>query len=255
MKKILIMSSLIVILLILVIGCAEEITVEETSIEKEITKSIEEQKTAEQVIEKIITEEKKKEEKPIIKTEEKQVEEEPAEKTEEKVEAEEKAVLEEKPVEAKTETVEKAELPKTYSGKVTQLNPPRGDLYTGELTTTDLRHYKFEARIPITRGDVVIFTLDNNQIAIVVKKETVTQASKQTISLDDAQPEGTVLGRIRKVVSLRDGGVEGVVINAASGKEYRYQTTMDLVVGDDVYYKPGTGLVEIVKIIEVKRAK
>lgn len=255
MKKLMLTGSLIAILLILVIGCAEEISKEDTDIEKTITKSIEEQKPAEQVIEKIITEEKKTEEKPVIKTEEKQVEEKPAEKTEEKVETEKKAILEEKPVEAKTETAETAEQPKTYSGKVTELNPPRGDLYTGELTTTDLRHYKFEARMPITRGDVVIFTLDANQIAIVVKKESVVQTSKQTISLDDAQPEGTVLGRIKKIVSLRDGGVEGVVINAASGKEYRYQTTMNLVVGDNVYYKPGTGLVEIVKVIEVKRAK
>ncbi len=247
MRKLPVVLIVMLIVAFFLIGCSGELE-KETPLEKEIVKNIEEQKPVEQIVEKIVKEKTEEKIEPTPAAKEERVEIKPEEKlVETKPQAAEK-IKEEKSVEPK------ADAPKL--GRVTQLNPPKDNVYTGEITAYDsaIHHYKFTSLIPIIRGDIVTFTLDADNLATILKKEEGTKMVKQTTTRDDEQPAGTLLGRIKSVVTSRDGGFDGRVVNTATGKDYRYHTMLPLVVNDEVYYGPGTEPVQIIKKIEIKRA-
>ena len=227
-------------------GCAfQEDT--ETALEKEVAKSLEEQQPVEKIIETIQEkgeEQLQKEEQspPILK---------------EQLPVQEKASLQNKPSRPLDNIIipsSPAKEARIHEGKITKVNPLRDNVHRGEITEFDTyRHYVFVSPILVIRGDFVTFTVKDD-LATVIAKQTGTKATRASFTRDDAQPEGTILGNVRKVISQRDGTYKGIVRDT-SGKEITYASSFYLDVGDEVYFRPGPEPVEIVKKIEVGLSK
>ena len=140
-------------------------------------------------------------------------------------------------------------------GRVIQENPVKEGILSGELVhsgelillESSLRHYRYTSHIPVLRGDIVLFSVMGEEAVIESQEKDERVQKKEKNESVSLQPEGTLLGRIRTVISTREGKLVGYVRDARTGEDFSYVSTIPLIVTEMVYYRPGTQPVEIAK--------
>lgn len=248
MKAFVFVSMMMIVLLA---GCMmQEDT--ETALEREVISQIQEEQPVEKIVETIVQETA--DETPL--SEEQDILQNPPSETPIPLLTTEKISPVKAPMQRPLDNIDTtpSPLPKllVHEGKITKVNPVKYGVYSGEITEQNTyRHFPFVSSFLVMRGDSVTFTVGKDDLATVIAKKVIVKNTKATFTRDDAQPEGTVLGTVKKVTTQRSGYAG--ILHDSTGKEWKYISSFYLEVGSQVYYSPGEEPVTIVKKIEVRR--